>query len=96
MIVYISGGISNVPDYLQRFTAAENELKKKFPEAVILNPCRQPQGLTWEAYMTMAAVDVAIADMVYFLRNWRESKGARMEMNLALKYAKDILFEAQK
>ena len=38
MRIYISGPITNVLDYKEKFARAEQNLKEKYPDAEIINP----------------------------------------------------------
>ena len=38
MRIYISGPITNVLDYKEKFERAEQDLKEKYPDSEIINP----------------------------------------------------------
>lgn len=72
------------------FFAAEKKLKKKYPDAVILNPAYHPDGLTHKQYMSLCLPMVSIADVLYLLKGWEDSKGANMEFEHALSLGRVI------
>ena len=92
MKIYISGSISNNPNYKEDFENAEDYLNKKYPNAEIINPALVnsflPKSTTHTEYMRMCFVMLDMADTIYMLPNWRESCGASQEYGYAL--AKDL------
>ncbi len=87
MNVYLSGRITGLP-----FEEAESSFL--FAEAVIeraghvaLNPMTlvdQTEGRTYNEYLADAlSVMLTQADAVYFLPNWNQSKGAKIEHAIA-------------
>lgn len=82
-IVYISGPMTGLPDYNRTaFFAAEKWLKEQ--GAIVLNPAYSPDGLpSHEAYMTIALAMLRVAQFVFLLPNYRNSKGVAMELELA-------------
>ena len=52
----------------------------------VLNPARQPNGLSYETYIDLALADVRKADKVIFLNGWKKSKGARLERDCCLRH----------
>lgn len=91
MTIYLSGKITGTDDYEKRFKYAEKKLKKKYPDAEIVNPVEYCKNLEdaidkpkWEYYMRYCIFMLAGAcDAVYMLDGWRESRGARLEYLVA-------------
>lgn len=85
--IYISGGISGIAEevYKKRFQDAEDMLVKQGYEVV--NPCKidpivkNPQ---WEDYMKADIIELCRCDAIYVLEGWKLSRGARVEVNIAL------------
>lgn len=52
----------------------------------VLNPTRHgpDPGRTWLDYMRVSLVDLAAADGVVLLTGWEESRGARVEQQVAV------------
>ena len=94
---YISGGITNVPDYKERFTHAEMRLRERFPEAEIINPTMivLPKSCKHEDYMRIDLMLLDLADCIYLLSNWEKSKGACIEYGYAQAKEKMIFFESK-
>jgi Asp-tRNA(Asn)/Glu-tRNA(Gln) amidotransferase A subunit family amidase len=93
--IYISGKISGIEDTApQLFQEAEDMLLAAGYEVV--NPMKLPHNhdKSWGAYMKE---DIeAIRDNcthIYMLKNWRESRGARIEINEAMDLGLTIIFE---
>lgn len=47
------------------------------------SPAEDPPGMTWVDYMRAAIVMVAKADGIALLPNWRKSRGAQLEVDIA-------------
>jgi hypothetical protein len=80
MLIYISGAISNDPDYRNKFAKAEKYLTDKGHE--VINPAKVAESLPelkYEQYMHIDEALIDICDAVYFLKDWGQSKGAREE-----------------
>ena len=91
MIIYISGPISNIPDFKDNFEKAEEKLKTEFPGAEIINPTMVvlPESCTHEDYMRIDFMLLDLADAIYMMKGWELSKGACMEFGYAM--AKDLI-----
>lgn len=99
MKIYISGGITNVPNFMERFAEAEKRLRNAYPKAEVINPAlvnsNLPKSTTHEQYMKMSFLMLDMADYVYMLNNWRESCGASQEYGYAFAKGKVIMFEKE-
>ena len=93
MTVYIAGKITGDPEYRAKFAHAQEMLKKQ--GYIVINPAVLPSvGFDWGACMRIASAMLDECDAVYFLPDWMESKGARIEYQRAKRLRKRIL-EAQ-
>jgi len=96
-MIYISGAITNVPDYQKKFEAAKDYLVNvlKFNAAEVVNPCdtKLPDGSSWLDFMRADIKKLCDCDSVYMLSNWRRSKGARCERKLAKMLGLIIIYE---
>ena len=97
MIIYISGAITGTPDYMERFAEAEKKLMASGKE--VINPAKicsmLPQSTTWEQYMELDYLLLDMADGVYMLKGWDESKGALLEYKYAMARDKVIIHQGE-
>ncbi len=88
MKIYISGAISNNPNFKEDFERAEDYLQKEFPNAEIINPAlvnsHLPKSTTHKEYMRMCFVMLDMADAIFMIKNWKTSCGASQEYGYAL------------
>ena len=89
-VIYIAGPITGVADYKDAFNVTENYLKSK--GFTVLNPASLPSTLTNEQAMVIDIGMINVADAVFFLPNWNESRGAFLEWQYCL-YIKKPHFE---
>lgn len=81
MNVYISGKITGDPNYKEKFQKAEENLKNYYD--VVLNPAILPKGLKQIEYMRICYSMINCCDEVWFLKDWKDSTGARLEHDYA-------------
>lgn len=97
MKIYISGAITNNPNYKEDFERAEDYLQREYPKAEIINPALVnsflPKSTTHEEYMKMSFLMLDMADSILMMKNWKTSCGASQEYGYALGKDKIILFE---
>ncbi len=95
--IYIAGPINGTTDAAERFERAENRLREAFPGATIYNPQKLFQsceGVVPEpVILSFCLAVLAEANAAYFLRGWKNSHGAGVEYEAAVKANKNILFE---
>lgn len=89
--VYISGSISNDPNYLEHFNKAENFLKSKGNK--VFNPCCIPVIFSYDEFMKIDLAALECCDAIYMLKGWQESKGANIEFKRAQELGLIIGFE---
>lgn len=85
MKIYISGKITGTTDYMERFERAEHELTTRGFEVV--NPAKEnahlPEGTPWKTYMAESLRLLLYCDAIYMLEGWSDSRGARIEIDVA-------------
>lgn len=86
MKIYISGKITGTTDYMERFAKAEHELTTRGFEVV--NPAKEnahlPEGTPWKTYMAESLRLLLYCDAIYMLEGWKESRGATLELQVAI------------
>ena len=86
MTVFISGPVTSDPDYHAKFAAAEQTLTAAGHH--VLNPAILPGWMTHEQAMHICYAMIDVAEAVFFLPGWRESKGSCWEYRHALAQGK--------
>lgn len=93
MKIYISGKITGTKDYIKRFERAEKTLSNY----IVINPAKVnaqlPIETTWEEYMKMSMCMLEMCNAIYMLKDWEDSKGARLEYEFAKSKNYKIFFE---
>jgi hypothetical protein len=84
--VYISGPMSGMPNFNRElFDYTENILVSSFGIRKIINPGKIPADWTWEQAMEKDIDDVTnLATHLVLLNGWENSRGARIEVKIAL------------
>ena len=96
MRIYISGPITNVLDYKEKFERAEQNLKAKYPDAEIINPTILDKlPLEYDEYMKLDLMLLDMCDAIYMLDGWEESRGANREYGYAIAKGKKVIFESE-
>ena len=95
MRVFISGKITGVDNYIEKFNEAEKMLTEMGSE--VINPATAlqhlPNNMPHEFYMDVALSMLKNCDCIYMLDNWRDSRGAKEEHEYAANHNIDILYE---
>ena len=90
MRIYISGPITNTPDYISNFSVAEQKLKSEYPNAEIINPTVLDKlPLEYDEYMKLDLMLIDMCDAIYMMNGWKKSKGACIEFGYAV--AKELI-----
>ena len=96
MRIYISGPITNTPDYISNFSVAEQKLKSEYPNAEIINPTVLDKlPLEYDEYMKLDLMLLDMCDAIYMMNGWEKSKGACIEFGYAVAKELIILSEMQ-
>jgi nucleoside 2-deoxyribosyltransferase len=98
--VYVSGPISETPNHLKLFREAVDFLKERGhkpldplnikPSKEILSPEQE-----WVYYMKESVKLLVEADAVYMLDGWEDSRGAKVEHDLAKKLDIPIYYASE-
>lgn len=88
-VLYVAGPMTGLPDFnYPAFDKAGRDLQER--GYAVLNPARvfDVEPASWKGYMVRALADVASSDGLALLPGWENSKGARLEVQVA--FALDI------
>lgn len=93
MKIYIAGKITGDPDYKKKFAEAETALVRKGHS--VMNPAWQNEGkdFNYEDYMQVSETMQRICEAVFFLPDWKDSKGAKKEYERAVFRSQKKFFE---
>lgn len=91
MKVYVAGKITGLRNYKALFKEAEKHLILNGHR--VMNPSVLPNGFEHDEYMRICYSMIDVCDAIYFLKNWKDSKGALMEADYGAKTNKIFLFE---
>ena len=93
MKVYISGQITGLPfdQVEENFFNAQNRLEEKgFKVVNPLNNGLSPDD-KWEHHMKEDIKLMMECDTIYLLKNWKDSKGAKIERDIAVALGYDVI-----
>lgn len=94
MKVFISGKITGQKKYREIFRDREGFLKVK--GFAVMNPAVLPYpGFTHEEYLHICYAMIDTCDAVWFMPNWEESTGSKLERAYAEKSGKLIIEEVK-
>lgn len=91
MKIYIAGKINGLKDYKKYFNEAETKLKED--GHICMNPSILPEGFPYVTYMPICTAMIDQCDAIYMLNNWKDSKGAKVELEYAKVTGKIILYQ---
>lgn len=89
MIIYLAGPMTGLPDLnYPAFNETASELRRL--GHTVLNPADNvicadtPKDKIWLAFMRLSLPQVAQCEIIYKLAGWENSKGASIEVQLAI------------
>ena len=92
--IYISGAVTSDPDFRKKFDKAEKLLYTK--GYIPVNPVKgEEDGKDWSYYMKKDIQKLLSCDAIYVLSDWYDSKGARLEINIALELGLEVILEGE-
>ena len=95
MKIYISGPITGIKGYMEKFKAAEHKLTEM--GYTVINPARVnaqlPEGLEHREYMLTSIAMLEMCDVIFLMEGWEKSKGCLIEFEYARNNGITMLFE---
>lgn len=94
MKIYISGKISGIEEQAAKlFQHAEDYILELGYEVV--NPMKLPHNhdKSWQSYMREDIKALCDCDAIFMLKNWQESKGARIEQIIAASLGIEVKYQ---
>lgn len=96
MLIFISGSITNDPNFKEKFKQAQDKLVAQGHR--VLNPCwidAEIANLEHSEYLHIDFAMIDVADALYMLSDWHDSKGANYEYCHGVKNGKKIIYEGE-
>ena len=95
MKIYIAGKISGLPrnEVEAKFSEAKRRLEDKGHVVFIPTVLPEYNEVPHDDYMHICYAMVDICDAVFMLKDWQDSMGARMELQYAADWRKEIFYE---
>lgn len=95
MKIYIAGKISGEPrlKMQQKFFDAAEQLTAKGHESFIPSILPDYPDVPHSDYLHICFAMIDVCDAVYMLSDWQQSKGARLELQYAADWKKDIYYQ---
>lgn len=88
--VFISGKITGDPNYRAKFEHAQRKLEAA--GFTVMSPAILPSsGFPYMGYIKISCAMLDACDAVYFLPDWKESRGATFEFGRAVATGKEII-----
>ena len=93
--IYISGPMSNIPEF--NFPAFYSEAKYLRDQGCdVVNPAEMdigdPSTLIWHECLRRDIIELMSCDSIWMLPGWSESKGAQLEHHIACELGMDIIY----
>lgn len=96
-MIYISGPISGVTNYLVKFENAEKILSK-VTDTIPINPAKVLSALPanlieYKELMRLCLDLLSMCDSIYMLKGWEDSRGAKLEHEYAKAHDYQIFYQ---
>ena len=95
MKVYIAGKITGLDEALvfKKFNESKRQLRRQGCSVMSPAVLASNDGFAHSDYMHICFAMIDVCDAVYMQKDWRDSKGARMELQYARSCKKKIFYE---
>lgn len=93
---YISGSITGNKNAYKHFADAEKELAgfDFIPVNPFNDPCNRNDASDYSSNLIKGMKVLSECDLIYMLKGWQTSTGARIEYSFAVNMGKEVLFES--
>jgi hypothetical protein len=92
--IYISGKISRIENEASiHFQRAEIQLELQGFKPVNPMKLNHDHDKSWSSFMRVDIKALCECESIYMLKNWQESKGAKMEKDIATELGMLVIFE---
>lgn len=92
---YISGPITGIADYMERFANVEYDVAERYGFSVV-NPARiiaeMPPDTSYEDQMRISIELLRLCDCIYLMGGWNNSRGATFEHEYAKIMGMEIIY----
>ena len=92
--IYLSGKISGDPHFKEKFAQKAKELTEKGFQ--VYNPTVHPDMFSWEEFMELDLLALSKCDSIYLLDDWKDSRGAKIEYDEAVRLGKEVLYDKER
>ena len=93
-IIYVSGGITGVEGYLEKFQSAEDDLIEEGYQ--VINPAKTLDTLltlTYEQYIQICYPMIDACSTIFMMKGWEMSIGAGQELRYAQQNNKKVIYQ---
>ena len=90
--MYLSGAITNNPNYKAEFARAQKAEEEN--GYTVVNPTRtplDPEQFEYDEFMKVDFLLLSMCDAIVLLPGWKKSKGARKELEFAIRNNLEII-----
>ena len=95
MKVYLSGGITNAPNYKEIFAKAKRKLEAMNDDIRVVDPSCLHEGLTYKQYIDISLEMLKSCDAIFMLNGYEDSNGSRFELAYARTVCLTIYYEEE-
>ena len=92
--IYISGAVTSDTDFRCKFKRAEELLREK--GYIPVNPVKtEVEGKEWKYYLKKDLKKLLDCNGIYILSDWHKSRGAQLEIHVAIELGLEVILEGE-
>lgn len=92
-LLYLSGGMTNVPNFKENFNEAEKWLSNIYD---VVNPAKYLFDISWYEHIEIDLAVLSLCDEIFMLDGCEYSRGAIIEHTKAKRDGINVMYEANK